>query len=76
MTIRVPWQHVCRPPRDQPAGTLWICGVCWSEYVYRPVAVGELGGRVINLWVLHYSPGAHQAYVPPKRRNRKKKASV
>jgi hypothetical protein len=75
MTIRVPWQHVCRPPRDQPVRTLWICGVCWSEYVYRPVAVGELGGRVINLWVLHYR-GCGWYVLPEQRYRDRKKASA
>lgn len=50
--------HVCRPPKRDPGhktGLLWICPDCWSEFLYRPVASGELG-RVINLWVRFYEP--------------------
>lgn len=46
--------HVCRPPGAQPAGTIWACdhrSGCGLQYQYGPVAVRELGGRVINLWV-------------------------
>lgn len=61
--------HVCSPPRRDPGhktGLLWICPDCWSEFLYRPVASGELG-RVINLWVRFYEPGNKQ-WVPPERR--------
>jgi hypothetical protein len=45
-----PDRHVCKPPSGQPVGWLWPCPDCWSEFLYRPVYVRELG-RVINLWV-------------------------
>ena len=48
-------RHVCKPPSGQPVGWLWPCPDCWSEFLYRPVYVWELG-RVINLWVRHYEP--------------------
>jgi hypothetical protein len=66
--------HVCKPPPGQPAGTLWRCPDCNDEYVLRPVAVSELGGRVLNLWVLHYEAPMN-AYVAPHRRGRNRKAT-
>lgn len=49
--------HYCRPP-IAPVGTAWLCPECWCTYRFRPVAVSELGGRVLNLWVLSGRPAA------------------
>lgn len=49
-------RHVCEVPVEE-VGTAWICPECWCTYVFRPVAVSELSGRVINLWVLSHRPG-------------------
>jgi hypothetical protein len=62
-------RHVCMPPKRYPGnkvGLLWICPDCWSEFLYRPVASGELG-RVINLWVRFWEP-PNRRWVEPKRR--------
>lgn len=42
--------HVCKPPGEQPPGTIWACTGCRLQYQYGPVDSRELG-RVINLWV-------------------------
>ena len=66
--------HVCRPPRREPEhkpGLLWICPDCWSEFLYRPVASGELG-RIINLWVRYYEP-PNRCWVPLDKRGRDKR---
>lgn len=47
--------HVCEVPVEE-VGTAWICPVCWCTYVFRPVAVSELNGRVLNLWVKSHEP--------------------
>lgn len=65
--------HVCRPPKRYPGhktGLLWICPECWSEFIYRPVASGELG-RVINLWVRHYEP-KNRCWVSLDQREKRK----
>jgi hypothetical protein len=43
--------HVCRPPGVQPSGTVWACATCHLQYQYGPVAVSELDGRILHLWV-------------------------
>jgi hypothetical protein len=60
--------HVCQPPAPPCVGWLWYCPDCWSEFLYRPVASGELG-RVINLWVLHWEP-SNMAWTPLRARRR------
>jgi hypothetical protein len=44
--------HVCKPPGEQPPGTVWHCPApCHLTYQYGPCAISELAGRVLNLWV-------------------------
>lgn len=66
--------HVCRPLKREPGhktGLLWICPDCWSEFLYRPVASGELG-RIINLWVRWYEP-PNRCWVPLDSRHKHRK---
>lgn len=49
-------RHVCDVPHAE-VGVAWICPECWCTYIFRPVAVSELNGRVLNLWVLSHRPG-------------------
>lgn len=67
-------EHVCKPPPGFAAqsGLLWICPDCWSEFIFRPVAPRELGGRVINMWVRHWDPKGN-GWVPLDRRRRHKR---
>jgi len=66
-------EHVCRPPHGI-LGLLWICPDCWSEFVYRPVASGELG-RVVNLWVRWYEPPG-RSWVPLEKRYKRRKQAA
>lgn len=64
--------HACKPPPGfaPTSGLLWICPDCWSEFIFRPVAVRELAGRVMNLWVRYWDPKG-QGWVPLDRRRRR-----
>lgn len=66
--------HVCPVPRLAVVGTRWACSDCWSEFVFRPVASGELC-RIVNLWVRSYEP-PNRAYVPPARRFKRRRRRV
>lgn len=60
--------HVCKPPGVQPPGTIWTCPRDHLKYQYGPVAVSELGGRVLNLWVRigrpYWTPYGNPAAAP------------